>query len=140
MSTILKKSNQRLYLLRKLRSFNVRSHVLSMVYKSIVESILSFSIVSWYGYLRVKDKSKLNRIVREATKITGKPQKSLQEIYMTFTKKKARKIMSDTTHPLHSAFVVLRSGRRLRPPMCKRNLLRFSFVCNAVAFLNRDGI
>ena len=139
-SATLKKANQRLYLLRKLRSFNVRSHVLSMVYKSIIESILSFSIISWYGYLRVQDKSKLNRVVREATKITGKPQMSMQEIYRTFSKKKARKIMSDNSHPLHSAFVILRSGRRLRPPICKRNLMKFSFVCNAVAFLNRDGI
>ena len=135
-----KKANQRLYLLRKLRSFNVSSNVLSMVYNSIIESVLSFSIVSWYGHIRVKDKSKLNRVVREATKITGKHQRSLPEIHNKFVKKQAKKIMLDSTHPLHSAFVILRSGRRLRPPKFRRNLLKFSFVSCAVTILNCDGI
>ena len=77
---IIKKSNQRLYLLRKLRSFNVSSHVMSLVYNSIIQSILSFNIVSWFGHIRVKDKTRLNRVVNIASKIIGKKQKSLPEI------------------------------------------------------------
>ena len=136
----LKKANKRLYLLRKLRTFNVSRNVLSMVYNSIIESVLSFSIVSWYGHIRVKDKSKLNHVVREATKITGKPQRSLSDIHKKFVRKKAKKIMLDDTHPLHSAFVILRSGRRLRPPKYRRNLVKFSFVSCAVNILNCEGI
>ena len=135
-----KKANQRLYLLRKLRSFNVSSHVLGMVYNSIIQSILSFSIVSWYGHIRVKDRAKINRVVREASKIIGKTQKPLSEIHRNFVKKKAKKVFKDRTHPLHSAFEVLRSGRRLRAPMFKRNLMRFSFVSHAINILNCDGI
>ena len=134
------KSNQRLHILRKLRSFNVSSHVLSMVYNSIIQSILTFSIVSWYGHIRVKDKAKLNRVVREASKIKGKPQKPLSEIHKNFVKKKAKKILKDRTHPLNSAFEILRSGRRLRAPMFKRNLMKFSFVSHAINILNCDGI
>ena len=111
-----------------------------MVYNSIIQSILSFSIVSWYGHIRVKDRAKINRVVREASKIIGKTQKPLSEIHRNFVKKKAKKVFKDRTHPLHSAFEVLRSGRRLRAPMFKRNLMRFSFVSHAINILNCDGI
>ena len=46
---VYKKAQQRLYLLRKLRSFGVGSHVLESVYRCLVESVLSFNIVTWYG-------------------------------------------------------------------------------------------
>ena len=111
-----------------------------MVYNSLIQSILTFSIVSWYGHIRVKDKAKLNRVVREASKIIGKPQKPLSEIHKNFVKKKAKKILKDRTHPLNSAFEILRSGRRLRAPMFKRNLMKFSFVSHAINILNCDGI
>ena len=100
---IIKKTNQRLYLLRKLRSFNVSSHVMSLVYNSIIQSILSFNIVTWFGHIRVKDKTRLNRVVNVASKIIGKKQKSLQEIHRNFVKRKASKILIDDTHPLNSS-------------------------------------
>ena len=137
---IIKKTNQRLYLLRKLRSFNVSSHVMSLVYNSIIQSILSFNIVTWFGHIRVKDKTRLNRVVNVASKIIGKKQKSLKEIHRNFVKRKASKILNDETHPLNSSFVVLKSGRRLRTRAHRRNLLRFSFVSIAIDILNSDGI
>ena len=68
---IYKKSQQRLYLLQKLRSFDVSRELLQIVYKSLVESVLTFNIVVWYGNLGVKGKAKLARIVGMAGKITG---------------------------------------------------------------------
>ena len=43
---VYKKVQQRLYWLRKLRSFGVSSHVLESVYRCLVESVLSFNIVT----------------------------------------------------------------------------------------------
>ena len=48
---ICKKANQRMYLIRKLKSFDVDTHILELVYRSLVLSILSFNIVTWYGCL-----------------------------------------------------------------------------------------
>ena len=137
---ITKKANQRMYLLRKLRSFNVSTDVLSLVYVSLIQSILSFNIVSWFGHTRVKDRARLNRVVNTASKIIGRKQKSIVEIHRDFTKRKARKVLTDDTHPLHSYFVVLRSGRRLRTSKHNRNLLKFSFVPSAISIINCDGI
>ena len=54
---IYKKSQQRLYFLRKLRSFDVSRELLQIVYKSLVESVLTFNIVVWYGNLDVNGKA-----------------------------------------------------------------------------------
>ena len=70
---IYKKSQQHLYLLRKLRSFDVSRELLQIAYKSLVESVLTFNIV-WYGNLGEKGKAKLARIVRMAGKIIGAKQ------------------------------------------------------------------
>ena len=44
---ILKKGQQRLYFLRKLRSFMVDREILSLFYKTYIESVISFSFICW---------------------------------------------------------------------------------------------
>lgn len=44
---VFKKWMHRLYLLRWLNSFGVSKHILEVVYKSLVESVLSFIITVW---------------------------------------------------------------------------------------------
>ena len=72
---VYKTAQQRLYLLRKLRSFGVGSHVLESVHRCLVESVLSFSIVTWYGNLSVKNRARLARVVNTVSKIIGATQK-----------------------------------------------------------------
>ena len=78
---VYKKAQQRLYLLRKLRSFGVGRHVLESVYRCLVESVLSFNIVTWYGNLSVKNRARLVRVVNTASKIIGAEQKQLCDLY-----------------------------------------------------------
>ncbi|KAK0136900.1 hypothetical protein N1851_026922 [Merluccius polli] len=76
-----KRANQRLFLIRKLRSFGISQHILEMAYKSLVESILSFNITAWYSNLSVKNKNMLSEIVNIAEKVIGKSQKQLCSIW-----------------------------------------------------------
>ena len=123
---ICKKANQRMYLLRKLKSFNVECTILELVYRSLVESILSFNIVTWYGNLGMRERTKLNRVVKMASKLIGRKQNSLSQIYNQYVKKKAQTIISDETHPLNEFLQLLPSGRRFRSPLWKRNLFGFT--------------
>ena len=66
---VYKKARQRVYLLKKLRSFWVGSHVLESVYRCLVEIVFSFNIVNWYGHLSVKNRAQLARVVNTASKI-----------------------------------------------------------------------
>ncbi len=131
---ILKKASQRLFLMRKLKSFDVSQSVLEMVYKSHVESILQFNITAWYGNLGVRSKNKLQRIVRIAEKIIGQ-QMQLEELYLA-TYRKASSVVSDFTHPLLSEFVMLPSGRRYKVPKYLWMVYNHSFVPVAVIMLS----
>ena len=119
---IYKKSQQRLYLLRKLRSFGVSRELLQIVYKSLVESVLTFNTVVWYGNLGVKWKAKLARIVGMAGKITGAKQGSLSDLYLTAVERKTARILDDAKHCLFSQFQKLQSGRRYKVPIARKNV------------------
>jgi len=131
-----KKAQQRLFLLRKLRSFDVSAHILQMVYQALIESILSFNIVTWFSHLNVREKNRLSRVVNIASKIIGVPQQQLTTLYDRALTRNAVKISCDKTHPLNRKFVKLPSGRRYRVPLAKKNIHRRSFVPSAISVLN----
>ena len=133
---VFKKANQRLHLLRKLRSFGVSNKVLQTVYKSLVQSILTFNVSVWYNILNQKDKVMLSRIVNTASKIVGIPQAPLNELHCVSVLRKASKIVNDPSHPLFPSFEVLPSGRRFRAPRWRKVLFKRSFVPSAVSILN----
>ncbi len=64
---IIKKSNQRLYVLRKLNSFNIQGVILSTFYNLIVESVLSFSFVG-FPYCIKRKKNRLQGIINMCSK------------------------------------------------------------------------
>lgn len=133
---IFKSCNQRLHLLRKLNSFGVSKHIMEMVYKNLIEGILTFNMAMWYGNLNTKGRCKLQRIVNLASKIIGKTQKQLSCIYKDVLRKKAVKIANDPSHPLCSEFELLPSGRRYKVPKANRNIYKNSFIPNAIKVLN----
>ena len=56
---IVKKGQQRLYLLRKLNYFSVDQKILTLFYKSVIESVPSFSFICWFHSLGVKSRNSL---------------------------------------------------------------------------------
>ena len=138
--TVCKKANQRMHLIRKLKTFDVDKKMLEMIYRSLVESILTFNIVTFYGHLTVKQKNRFNKIVNIATKLINLKQKSLNDLYQQAISKKSRSIINDPTHPLHSCFEIMPSGKRYRTPAFKRQLYNKSFIPFAVRFLNSQKI
>ena len=111
---VYKKAQQRLYLLRKLKRYDVSQHILQFVYRGLIESVLPFTIITWYGNVSAKNKIKLAGVVNTASKLIGNEQKHLTCIYNATLKRKARQIVYDPTYPLNDAFQKLPSGRRLK--------------------------
>ncbi len=94
------------------------------MYKSIVESVLTFHLPVWYEHLNCRLKNKLSRIVSSANKIIGRPQNPLSQLYVERTKKKTIVILADGSHPLFSQFELLKLGRRYRVHLAKKMCLR----------------
>ena len=127
-----RKAHQRLYLLRKLRSFGVGSHVLESVYRCLVENVLYFNIVTWYGNLSVKNRARLTRVVNTASKSIGAKQKQLCDQYHLSVCRKSVSILHDKTHPLNFCLQHLPSGRRLKVSLAKNNYYKKSFIHTSV--------
>ena len=121
---VYKRAQQRLFLLRKLESFDVSQLTLQLVYGSLIESVLSFNVITWYSNVSGKNIVKLARVVNTASKLIGNDQKQLSNIYKDALKRKSRQILYDPAHPLNQAFQKLPSGRRLKVPLAKKNLLK----------------
>ena len=131
-----KKCQQRLYWLRKLRSFNIDNTILSMFYKSCIQSVLTFSFICWFGKVSQKDKNKLQRVVNIISKIIGLKQTSVTALYEKQILRKANTIINDSTHILYNEYVLLPSSRKFRTIISKTNRKRDSFMPMSVRLLN----
>ncbi|KAI5087280.1 gastrula zinc finger protein XlCGF28.1-like [Silurus meridionalis] len=116
-SSMTKKAQQRLYFLRRLRKTHLPPPILSMFYRGTIESILSSCITAWFGNCTVSDRKTLQRIVRTAEKIIRVSLPSIMDIYITRCIRKAHSIVDDHTHPSHTLFTLLLSGKRHKPPL-----------------------
>ncbi len=135
-AALAKKAQQRFYFLRKLRRARAPAPIMCTFYRGTIESILTSCITVWYGACNASCRKSLQRIVRAAEKIVGVSLPSLQDIYSTRLTRKALSIAGDPTHPTHSFFSLLPSGRRLRSLQARTSRLKDSFIHQAVRKLN----
>ena len=61
---------------------------------------------------------------------------SIATIIKDALKRKSTQIICDPAHPFSQAFQKLPSGRRLKVPLAKKNLVKKSFVPSAILILN----
>ena len=132
---VYKKGQQRIHCLRVLKNLQINTTIRNLFYKSIIESVLSFSITVWYSKLTVKDKSKLNKIVKMARKLKVNTI-SLNDLYNKKVIQNVKKIMSDKCHPLHGNYVFLKSGRRLNVHTQRTDRFKKTFVPKSIKIYN----
>ena len=68
-NSVIKKCKQRMYLLRKLKSFDVCMNILSLIYKSLIESIISFNVITWHKYLHLRQNNEINGMIKICSRI-----------------------------------------------------------------------
>jgi len=130
---LVKKAQQRLFFMRKLKKAKVPSQLLVNFYRSIIESILCHCITVWFTSSTIQNRRDLARIVKSAQRIVGTKLPDLDNIYASRLYRKASNIIKDSTHPGHRLFKPLPSGKRYRAIRTRTNRLRNSFFPRAVA-------
>lgn len=133
---LVSKGNQRMYLLRKLKSFNVKAEVLELVFTSMVNSVITHNSVTWFGNLNKYNIQKLDRITKQASKLVGKNLPTVEDTYNKSLIRKSSSVIKDDSHPLNEYFNKLPSGRRYRAPLARKNSYKNSFVPSAIRQLN----
>ncbi len=84
------------------------------------------------------DRKTLQRTVNTAAKIIGAPLPSILDIFLARCSSKTNSIVKDPTHPSHSLFQLLPSGRRYRSIGARSARLLNSFFPQAVRALNSN--
>ena len=106
--------------------------LMTLFYRSFVESVVTFSLICWYGSITVKQKNSLSKLIKLSSRITGSNQKGLEELYQKQMLKRVDSILSNSSHPLQAEFQMLPSGSRFKLPRLKKNY----FVPTATLLLN----
>ena len=135
-AAVVGKAQQRLFFLRLLRKCQVGTKLLQTFYHSVVESVLVYGITVWYANCTAKDRKTLQGVIKTAGKIIGCPLPSLENIATSRGLNRAKRIMSDPSHPGHGFFQLLPSGRRYRSLGSRTNRLRNTFYPWAIRLLN----
>ena len=97
--SLIKKAQQRLYFLRRLKKFGMSRGILINFYRTAIESILTYAITVWFGNITTSELHSLEKVVRTAERIIGSDLPSLQSIYRSRTIKKTTSIINDDNHP-----------------------------------------
>ncbi len=133
-----KKAQQRPHFLRRLKRASLPPPILTTFYRGTIESVLTSCITVWYGNCSAADRKTLQRTVNMAAKIIGAPLPSILDIFLARCSSKTNSIVKDPTHPSHSLFQLLPSGRRYWSIRARSARLLNSFFPQAVRALNSD--
>ena len=136
---IYKKGQSRLYLLRRLKSFNVCSRLLYMFYQSVVASILLYAVVCWGGGIKAGERNKLEKTIKKASSVVGLRMEGLQSVADRRIREKLNSIMGNPSHPLYADLQARKStfSQRLTlPPNMNTERYRLSFWPTAIRLFN----
>ena len=135
--SVCKKTKQRIYFLRRLRSFGASRRILLLFFHFCYyecSSVLQCHLV-WMSVCSPKVTMLQLNI---GSKIVGQP---LQELYTSTYDNSmlrlAKNITSNTSHVLYSEYRLLPSGRRYAVPLFKKVRLKKYFVHQSTLMLNR---
>lgn len=135
-----RRCQQRLSVIRKLRSLSVKPHLLLLLYRSIIEPVLLYCATCYFTILSLTNRNKLLRITKTSSKIIGLPTPNLPALIDAATIRRANTIIQNPSHPLNSCFTLLPSGRRYRQLHYKKSRLGKSFVISAIRALNLQKV
>ena len=131
---VYKKCQQRLYLLRKLRSFHVDPKLQLLLYSSIRESVLTYCNICFLLLCLSQRKTPPQQNCFQEHRPPTQLVSQLTESAMV---RKAHAVADDPAHPPNTEFDLLPSQRRYRCPQCRKSRFENSFVSQAINRLNK---
>jgi hypothetical protein len=132
---VVKKARKRLYFLRILKAFMVKKETILNVYRSIVESVLTYASTNWYYSVTSAEKKKILGVVKYAERIIGMELPDLGKLIKERSMKRFKAITSEPEHPAYKFFEYLPSGKRLKSFIGKDRFIK-SFFPNLTKIIN----
>ena len=120
-----------LFPLRRLKRFGMDPQILKRFYSCTIESV-----TAWYGNCSASYRKALQRVVHTAQYITGAKLPAIQDLYTRRCRRKALKIVKDSSHPRHRLFSLLPHCKRYWNAKSRSKTLLNSFYPQAIRLLN----
>ncbi|XP_062849614.1 uncharacterized protein LOC134311895 [Trichomycterus rosablanca] len=95
-SHLIKKAQQRLFFLRKLKKAKLPQKLLVNFYRSTIESILTSNFTVWYSSCTAAKRKDLHRVVKTAQRVIGTELSHLDVLYASRLRKKCIISVSDS--------------------------------------------
>jgi hypothetical protein len=138
----IKKANKRLYHVRCLSKLKVDNTLISLFYNSVISSVLTYAISSWWNSCTQLLKDNIHNVRNKVRKIiktqTNNAIEDPHEVYISKCTKLGNKIIADDSHPLHEHFKTLPRGKRLASLKCRTSRYLNTFVPSCVRLLNEN--
>ncbi|KAK2171301.1 hypothetical protein NP493_1082g00026 [Ridgeia piscesae] len=109
-------------------------------YRAAIESVLTCSITVWFGSITVKEKLRLNRVVKTASRIMGRDLPSLESLYQQRLLGRASLISHDSSRPARDLFDPLPSSCWFRSIKIRTNRFNSTFPTSRTSPVNTEGI
>ncbi len=84
------KGNYPFFFLRQLKKFGISKVGIFNFYRAVIESVLTFSLIVWFGSSTAQQRSQINNTTRVASKIIGYDLPTIDEICLTFAEKRLK--------------------------------------------------
>jgi hypothetical protein len=101
-NTVVKKAQQCLFPLRRLKRFVTGLQILKKFYNCTIESILTGCVTAWYGNCLASNHKVLQRVVCTTTLIIGAILPAIEDLYTRRCQRKALKIVKEFSPPIQT--------------------------------------
>ena len=95
-------------------------------YNAVICSIIMFGSVCWGGNISKLGRGRLEKIVKKAGHVVGKPLDSFKTLHEKRPYRKLMQILNDPTHPMRHYFDSRRSNRKERFLLLRTNTNRYN--------------
>ena len=116
------------------------SQIINLFYSAVIQSVLSFSIVCWFGNSTDNSTYKLSCIINQCGKLGVTNAISLNNIHELKVSHYFKTIYNDETHPLHDLYQLLPSGKRLRSAKTRTSRNASSFIPTSIKLANHKEL
>ena len=109
-------------------------------HNAVICSLIMFGSVCWGGNISKFDRGKLEKIVKKAGDVVGKPLDSFKTLHEKRLYRKLMQILNDPTHPMRHYFDSRRSNRsgRILLPRTNTKCYKASFLPSALTVFNEN--
>lgn len=111
---------------QKLTAFNISRDILTLVYRWLIKSVLTFIISTWFNFPTIRSKTKLFCIINQACKIIRTPKLPLMEVNRCSVVRKSS-MSTPASLCCHQATILNPTGpkkhlQEVSPPICNNPL------------------